>query len=77
VELKLVEDVGEVTEAEDDGEYTPDVDEGPTELLEGVATKELDDVETDTGADINELNDTELVVLLSAADDEETTPVKF
>jgi hypothetical protein len=77
VELKLVEDVGEVTEAEDDGEYTPDVDEDPTELLEGVATKELDDVERDTGADINELNDTELVVLLSAADDEETTPVKF
>lgn len=77
MELKLVEDVGEVTEAEEDGEYTPVVDDGPTELLEGVATEELDDVETDTEADVNELNDTELVVLLSAADDEETTPVKF
>jgi hypothetical protein len=76
-ELKLFEDVGEVTEAEEDGEYTPDVDDGPTELLEGVATEELDDVETDREADVNELNDAELVVLLSAADDEDTTPVKF
>ncbi len=65
-----------VTESEEDEESTLDVDDSPTALLEVVVTEEVDFVETDTQADVDKLEDNELVVLLST-DEEETTLVKF